>query len=196
MLLTQITLWLPHKEVQRGLGLCFQIFQLFQFMPRQMLKLGQSSIWHCPILRRTTYVERCPFTFKFNENNSRLVNKQYDECFQYWLESEYKVLNRYCGSLFLWHCTIGDLLDHFKQYLVKSEFDPNYLLRLSLDAPNVKLAFQEKLQKHLRDNLNKSLGTCSLHPVHTTFCRGITSVSFNLDQFFTEFHFFFRLSSA
>ena len=53
------------------------------------------------------------------------------------------------------------------------------------------LAFQEKLSKHLSDNLDKSflnLGTCSLHPVHTAFHGGITSMSFNLDQFFTDIH--------
>ena len=61
------------------------------------------------------------------------------------------------------------------------------------------LAFQEKLSKHLRDNLDKSflnLGTCSLHPAHTDFRRGITSMSFDLGQFFMDIHFFFNLSNA
>ena len=61
------------------------------------------------------------------------------------------------------------------------------------------LAFQEKLSKHLRDNLNKSflnLDTYVLHPVQTAFCRGAASMSFNLGHFFTDIHFFFKLSSA
>ena len=80
-----------------------------------------------------------------------------------------------------------------------NELDPNYLLHLSMNGSNVNLALQEKLSKHLRDNLGKSflnLGTCSLHPVHISFRRGITSMSFDLDQFFTDIHFFFKLSSA
>ena len=83
--------------------------------------------------------------------------------------------------------------------VVDNEFDTNSLLHLSMDGPNVNLAFQEKLSKHLRDNLNKSfvnLGTCSLHSVHPAFHRGITSVSFNLDQVFMDSHFFFKLSNA
>ena len=83
--------------------------------------------------------------------------------------------------------------------VVDNEFDTNSLLHLSMDGPNVNLALQEKLSKHLRDNLNKSfvnLGTCSLHSVHPAFHRGITSVSFNLDQVFMDSHFFFKLSNA
>ena len=60
------------------------------------------------------------------------------------------------------------------------------------------LAFQEKLSQHTRDNLDKSflnLSTCSLHPVYTAFRWGITNIFFNLDQFFTDIHFLFGLSS-
>ena len=32
--------------------------------------------------------------------------------------------------------------------------------------------------------------------MHTSFRRGITSMPFDLDQFFTDIHFFFKLSSA
>ena len=63
--------------------------------------------------------------------------------------------------------------------MADNELDSNYLLYLSMDGPNVNLAFQEKLSKHLRDNLDKSFlspGTCSLHPVHIAFIRGITSM--------------------
>ena len=47
-------------------------------------------------------------------------------------------------------------MDHFKQFVVDSELDLNYLLHLSMDGPNVNLAFQEKLFKHLRDNLDNA----------------------------------------
>ena len=40
------------------------------------------------------------------------------------------------------------------------------------------------------------LGACFLDPVHTAFSQGITSRSFDLDQFFMDIHFFFKLSSA
>ena len=83
--------------------------------------------------------------------------------------------------------------------MLDNELDPNYLLHLGMDGPNVNLAFQEKLSKYLGDNLDKSflnLGTCSLHPVHTAFRRGIASMSCDLDQFFTDNQFFFKLSSA
>ena len=60
--------------------------------------------------------------------------------------------------------------------------DPIYLLHPSMDGPNVNLAFQEKLSKHLRDNLDKPFfNLATLHFVHTAFRWGITSMSFDLD---------------
>ena len=71
-------------------------------------------------------VSRCPFTLKINESTNRLSDKQYDGYVQYLSESERKVLNKFCGSLFLRYCTHDDLVDHFTQFLVDSEFEPNY----------------------------------------------------------------------
>ena len=67
-------------------------------------------------------------------------------------EREHK--NSFCGASFIWYCTSGDLVDHFKQFVEDNELGPNYLLHLSMDGPNVNLAFQEKLSKHLRANLD------------------------------------------
>ena len=68
-----------------------------------------------------------------------------------------------------------------------------------MDGPHVNKCFQEKLLGDLEKELDTSflkLGTCSLHPVHTAFRRGIQRLSFDLDQFFNDIHFFFKLSSA
>ena len=134
-------------------------------------------------------VERHPFTIKLDVSTNRLVDKKYDGYVQYWSEGEHKVLNRYCGSLFPGPGTSNDLVNHFKQFVVDNELDSNYLLPRSMNGPNLNLVFQEKLSKYLRDNLDKSflsLGTCSLHPVHTAFCRGTKSMSFNLVQFLVD----------
>ena len=134
-------------------------------------------------------VKRHLFTIKLDVSTNRLVDKQYDGYVQYWSEGEHKDLNRYCGSLFPGPGTSNDLVDHFKQFAVDNELDSNYLLPRSMNGPNLNLVFQEKLSKHLRDNLDKSflnLGTCSLHPVHTAFRWGTKSMSFNLVQFLVD----------
>ena len=144
-------------------------------------------------------VKRKPFTFKFDETTNRKVDKQYDGYVQYWSDTESQIVNRYCGSLFLGHCTSDNLVDHFNEFMVNNNLDPNYLLHIGMDGPRVNTAFQDKLSTHLKDNLDTSflnLGTCSLHPVHTAFRKGITSMSFDLDSFFIDLHFFFKLSSA
>ena len=83
-------------------------------------------------------VSRCPFTLKFNESTNRLSDKQYDGYVQYFSESERKVLNKFCGALFLGYCPRGDLVDHFTQFLVDSQFDPSYFFHSSMDGPNIK----------------------------------------------------------
>ena len=58
--------------------------------------------------------KRRPFIFKFHESTNELIDKQYDGYVQYWSESGHKFPYRYCGSLFLGHCTSDDLVNHFK----------------------------------------------------------------------------------
>ena len=36
------------------------------------------------------------------------------------------------------------------------------------------------------------LGTCPLHPVYTALRYGIKELSFDLDEFFNDVHFFFK----
>ena len=144
-------------------------------------------------------VKKRPYTFKFDETTNKLVDKQYDGYIQYWSDSEHRVVNRYCGSLFIGHCNSSDLVDHFNHFMMEMELDTKYLLHLGMDGPNVNLCFQEKLMKALKESLDKTflnLGTCSLHPVHTAFRKGIKSMSYDVDQLFTDLHFFFKLSSA
>ena len=63
-----------------------------------------------------------------------------------------------------------------------------------MDGPNVSLLYENKVE---------------LHPTHTAFRKGIKSLysntvnlsgekesTFDLDQFFTDLHFFFKLLSA
>ena len=141
-------------------------------------------------LCQTLYdVKRHLFTIKLDGSTNILVEKQYDGYVQYWSEGVDKFLNRYCGSLFPEPCTSNDLVEHFKQFAVGNELDSNYLLPRIMNGPNSNLVFQEKLSKHLRDNLDKSflnLGTCSLHLVHAAFCWGTKSMSFNPVQFLVD----------
>ena len=40
------------------------------------------------------------------------------------------------------------------------------------------------------------LGSCTLHPIHTDYRKGIKKLSFDIDSFFNDIHFFFKLWSA
>ena len=58
---------------------------------------------------------------------------------------------------------------------------------------------KKKLLMKLEEGMGATflkLGTCSFHPVHTTFRKGITKIPFDYDKFFYELHFFKKNSSA
>ena len=125
-------------------------------------------------------IKECPFTFNFDETTNRMVKKQYDGYFQYWSPKEDKVVNVYAGSVFIGHCDSDDLVTHCNELLNNLNVDSQYLLHLGMDGPNVNLAFQKKLLTELGQLNGKTflnLGTCSLHPAHTAFRKGIKQLS-------------------
>ena len=66
-------------------------------------------------------------------------------------------------------------------------------------GPPLNLSFQRKLNTHLAlqgiGNLI-DIGTCSLHPVHTAFMKGIGEIEFDVDQFSNDVFARFKLSAA
>ena len=73
------------------------------------------------------------------------------------------------------------------------------LLQLSMDGPNVNLSFQRKMNADLLEKgVHKliDIGTCSLHPVHTAFMKGIESLPFDVEEFSNDVYSWFKLSSA
>lgn len=144
-------------------------------------------------------VNSTPFTFKFDETTNRQVQKQYDGYLQYWSKERNEVSNAYCESLFIGHCTADDLLQHYEEFTQKLDLDSSFLLHLGMDGPNVNLSFQRKLIDNLTSEHGTSilkLGSCSLHPVHTAYRKGIAKIPFDVDSFFHDLHFFFKLSST
>ena len=139
-----------------------------------------------------------PFSFKFDETTTSKVQKQYDAYCQYWSKKENFIQNRYCGSLFVGHCTNEDLIEHFEHFKTEMQWDSSYLLHLGMDGPNVNLAFQRRLQSHFATEGSSFLdiGTCPLHSIHNGFSKGVKVIDFDLEQFIVDINSFFKLSSA
>lgn len=140
-----------------------------------------------------------PFTFKFDETTTSQVKKQYDGYIQYYSPKFQKIVNHYCGSLFLGHCTAENLKDHFYEFGEMLKWDVNLLMHLGMDGPNVNLLFQKKLEADLSEKYNKTflnVGTCSIHPVHTAFEKGLKKITFDFNKFAQDLHFFFKYSSC
>ena len=90
------------------------------------------------------------------------------------------VVTRNYNSEFLGKTSVRDLYERF--VLCLSEIEPNKLLQVSSDGPNVNLAFlnilnrfrQDKEQPHL-----VNIGTCGLHTFHNAFKNGEKASDWN-----------------
>ena len=84
-----------------------------------------------------TYVEKTPYSFKFDETTTSQVKKQYNRCVSFFSKILHEIVTSYCGFLFVGHCTADDLVDHFYEFLRDLGLDLNLLLVLGIDSPNV-----------------------------------------------------------
>ena len=84
---------------------------------------------------------------------------------------------------------MNNLVEHYEHFAKELNLDSNYLLHLGMNGPNVNLSFEKKLLTKLEENIGATFlkfGACSLHPVDTAFCKGITKIPFDYDKFFYE----------
>ena len=144
-------------------------------------------------------MQRVPYTFKFDETTTSQVKKQYDGYICYWSPSYDQVVNMYAGSLFVGHCPAKELVRHFYEMTVPLSLDGEHLLHIGKDGPNVNLKFEDDLCDELHEKEETTilnLGSCSLHPVHTAFKKGLQELDFGFESFFNDISFFFKLSAA
>ena len=142
-----------------------------------------------------------PFCFKFDETTTSQVKKQYDAYVTYFSSISETIETAFCGSLFVGHCKVQDLLSHFYEFIEKLGLKTYFLLTLGMDGPSVNKSFAEKLKISLNDEDSTSfidIGSCSLHIANNGYSVGLKHLkdSVDLDQFAIDLHFFFKLSSA
>ena len=92
-----------------------------------------------------------PFTFKFDKLTTSQVKKRYDAYAQFWSSLHQQIVNRYCGSVFIGHCSSEELLNHFFKFGKDMVWVNRLLLHIGMDGPNVNLKFQEDLRKHFEE---------------------------------------------
>ena len=146
---------------------------------------------------------------------------QFDGYVIHWAKWSDSIVHSYCGSLFVGYWTAVDLIEHYEEFVKQLNIDPKFLLHFGMDKPNIILAFEDKLTQKLSevDTSFLKLASCSLHPVHSAFQKDIKQLfqgqvpsttsnsevsgelpkkkgTFDLNNFFTDIHSFFKLSSA
>lgn len=139
-------------------------------------------------------LEDTPFTFKSTTSQTK---KQYDGHIQYYSKKFKRIVNHYCGSLFVGHCDAEQLRKHFFEFGTNLKWNILYLLHLGMDGPYVNLKFENDLILELENVYGKkilNIGTCNLHPVHTAFEKGVKCLQLDLDKFAQDLHFFLNIA--
>ncbi len=139
------------------------------------------------------------FTIYFDETTTRQVKKQLDIHIGFWSTQWKRVLTVYIDSTFLGHAEADKLENAILEFMEKHSLDPHKLLQCSMDGPTVNLAFLKKINENFSSKGIQPLvdiGTCSLHPMHTAFTKGIETLPFDIEQFANDIYSWFKLSAA
>ena len=122
------------------------------------------------------------YSISFDEcMNPVSQNEQMDFIVRFWDIDTNQVAVNCLGSQFLGHAKATDLLIHFKEG--KEELNPNHLLQVSMDGPNVNWKFhrdllQERKTEELPELLN--IGSCGLHTVHGRLQKAVHESGWHL----------------
>lgn len=139
------------------------------------------------------------YTIHFDETTTRQVKKQMDMHISFWSEKWKKITTVYIDSVFLGHASADKLEEVIVKFIEDENLDMRKLLQFSMDGPNVNLSFLRKMNSHLLEKgVDKliDIGSCSLHPVHTAFTKGVEKLPFDIEQFSNDVFSWFKLSSA
>ena len=80
------------------------------------------------------------------------------------------------GFTFSWAFNSVGLFEQFTNAV--NELNPNCILQISKDSPNVNLKFLQKVQDHMEANKQPQLvdiNSCGLHTIHGGFKAGVQS---------------------
>ena len=132
-----------------------------------------------------------PYTFKFDKTTTIQTKKQYDGYLQYWSSSREEIVNSCYGPIFIGHCSLKSLIQHYLEFEngAAMKLDSTPLLHLGMVGPNVNKKFTSVLILGIEEETNSKLmniGTCCLHPVHTSVRKGLKKLNFGFDEFFHD----------
>jgi hypothetical protein len=175
----------------------------------QRMQLGSTKVSYLIVhglapYFRSAFVADCIagksyYTILFDETTTRQVKKQLDFHIAYWSKKWKKVVTVFVDSVFLGHADANKLCEKMLKFIEDHNLDISHLLQFSMDGPNVNLSFKQKFNSVLASKGFSQLvdiGTCSLHPLHTAFTKGVEKLPFEVDQFANDVFTWFKLSAA
>ena len=141
-------------------------------------------------------VKQEEFVILFDESlNKAMQTKQMDFHVRLWDVNQVKT--RYLTSEFLGHARVIDMNTAFDT--ATENLNLSQMLQLSMDGPNVNLAFHKELDSRVKKDCGLNLldvGSCGLHKVHGAFQSAVSASSWNLDGILKSMHRLFKHTPA
>jgi len=145
-------------------------------------------------------VQNCPnFTISFDESLNKVSQRgQMDIVVRFWNDETNRVSTRYLTSAFLGHSTSVDLLNAFTTSVAGQNLNMKKMLQVSMDGPNVNLAFLRELKGYLKnigdpdDPELLEMGTCSLHVVHGSYKTAHNACGWKVHIFLRSLYYLFK----
>lgn len=110
-----------------------------------------------------------------------------------------KVVSVYVNSVFLGHADAEKICTSLINMLNEIKLPLRKVLILSMDGPNVNLSVPKKINETLALENSPEIvdfGTCTLHKVHNSVSKLISSLSLDIDQLASDIFGFFKVSAA
>lgn len=110
-----------------------------------------------------------------------------------------RVIDCFLDTISLWKEPAEAQLDALLKLFDKYSLNLNNLVSVSRDNPNVNKKLMQLLAKHIKENNGISLveaGECYLHPVHTSFKKGLDNLDVDVWSLAVDLHAYFKLSTA
>ena len=199
-------LFAPYDNLAETCKLALPDSEIAQHMSLGSAKVAYSVVHGLALYQKNKFLSDIRkasvpfFTIYFDETTTKQVKKLLDIHVGYWSDVYEQVVIVYIQSAFLGHATIEDLKKVILEFLSENSLRQCSLLYFSMNGPSVNHAFLREITTEFQNRCKDAfplveLGTCSLHPVHTTVRKGVESIDFDIEQFVNDIFTWFKMSS-
>lgn len=142
-------------------------------------------------------VEETYVSLQFDEFTNSKNKKELGIRVQYWSSKQDKIVNKHLLTIFIDNGKADCIFKSLLKALDNNGIALRQILSLGMDGPKVnqkvfRLFQEEKKEKKLKSLIN--IGSCPLHVVNNTFCKGLENLSIDVSDLIIKVYYYFKRS--